>query len=427
VIGARCKIQSHSFVCDGVDIGDEVFVGHGVVFINDKYPRATAGDGALQTEEDWTLLRTIVERRATIGSGAVVLGGVRIGEGALVGAGAVVTRDVPAGATVFGSPARAAAVRSDEPAKPAVSVIVPVRNGRRDILELLEALRAQTFPHDSFEVVVGDDGSDDGSTEALAAADGWLRVAAGPPQNSYAARNRAVAASRAPVLAFCDADCRPEPDWLERGLAALADTDLAAGRIRFIVPEPRTVWTLLDMDGTKDHERQVRQGTAETANLFLRRELFHAVGGFDGSLPEHGDFDFVERCVAAGARLSYAADAVVWHPARVRARPFLRALWVYNRWYAARASRSGLRPDAAKLRCLVPLVSPVRARRRLGRPLGLDRDWLVANGVEPRRAESLRALPLMYLLVPYLRAAAQIRGWWDGRGLRREGPAALPR
>jgi UDP-2-acetamido-3-amino-2,3-dideoxy-glucuronate N-acetyltransferase len=105
-IGARCKIQSHSFVCSGVEIDDEVFVGHGVLFINDKFPRATTDSGELKTEEDWTLQRTIVETRATLGSGAVVLGGVRIGAGALIGAGAVVTRDVPAGVTVAGVPAR---------------------------------------------------------------------------------------------------------------------------------------------------------------------------------------------------------------------------------------------------------------------------------------------------------------------------------
>ena len=111
VVGARCKIQSHSFVCDGVEIGDEVFVGHGVVFINDKLPRATGDDGELQTDDDWELVRTVVERRASIGSGAIVLCGVRIGEGAVIGAGAVVTRDVAAGDTVTGVPARALAVR----------------------------------------------------------------------------------------------------------------------------------------------------------------------------------------------------------------------------------------------------------------------------------------------------------------------------
>ncbi len=110
-IGRRCKVQSHTFICDGVTIEDEVFVGHNVVFINDKQPRATTDAGELQTPEDWNLVPTIVERRASIGSGAIVLGGVRIGAGALVGAGAVVTRDVDPGATVVGSPARAVARR----------------------------------------------------------------------------------------------------------------------------------------------------------------------------------------------------------------------------------------------------------------------------------------------------------------------------
>src|SRR3954447_14639371 len=106
VIGAGCKIQSHSFICDGVKIGDGVFIGHSVVFVNDKRPSATGADGRLQTEQDWELLRTVVEDGASLGSGAVVLGGVRIGAGALVGAGAVVTRDVAPGAVVAGVPAR---------------------------------------------------------------------------------------------------------------------------------------------------------------------------------------------------------------------------------------------------------------------------------------------------------------------------------
>ena len=105
-IGRRCKIQSHTFVCDGVEIHDEVFIGHGVVFINDRRPRATAAGGELATEADWVLERTTVERGAAIGSGAVVLGGVRIGRDALIGAGSVVTRDVPSGETVAGNPAR---------------------------------------------------------------------------------------------------------------------------------------------------------------------------------------------------------------------------------------------------------------------------------------------------------------------------------
>jgi UDP-2-acetamido-3-amino-2,3-dideoxy-glucuronate N-acetyltransferase len=105
-IGSNCKIQSHTFICDGVNIEDEVFVGHGTMFINDNYPRATTDEGRLQGEGDWTLLPIVVGRRATLGSATVVLGGVRIGEGAIVGAGAVVTRDVPPGDTVIGVPAR---------------------------------------------------------------------------------------------------------------------------------------------------------------------------------------------------------------------------------------------------------------------------------------------------------------------------------
>jgi UDP-2-acetamido-3-amino-2,3-dideoxy-glucuronate N-acetyltransferase len=105
-IGANCKVSSHTFVCEGVTIEDGVFVGHGVTFVNDKRPRATADDGALQTADDWEMLETVVEAGASVGSGATILGGVRIGRGALVGAGAVVTRDVEPGATVVGNPAR---------------------------------------------------------------------------------------------------------------------------------------------------------------------------------------------------------------------------------------------------------------------------------------------------------------------------------
>jgi acetyltransferase-like isoleucine patch superfamily enzyme len=111
VVGAYCKIQSHTFICSGVEIGDRVFVGHGVMFINDRYPHATAVDGALQTEADWELERTTVEDDASLGSGAIILGSVRIGAGALVGAGAVVTHDVLPGTVVVGSPARLLAER----------------------------------------------------------------------------------------------------------------------------------------------------------------------------------------------------------------------------------------------------------------------------------------------------------------------------
>ncbi len=106
VIGERCKIQSHTFVCDGIVIEDEVFVGHGVMFINDRFPRAATAGGAMKAQADWHMQGTTVERGAAIGSGAVILAGLRIGAGALVGAGAIVTRDVAPGVTVAGNPAR---------------------------------------------------------------------------------------------------------------------------------------------------------------------------------------------------------------------------------------------------------------------------------------------------------------------------------
>jgi acetyltransferase-like isoleucine patch superfamily enzyme len=106
VVGASCKIESHTFICDGVQIEDEVFVGHGTVFINDKLPRATDEAGSLKTQEDWALLQTIVRRGASLGSGAIIMGGIEIGARATVGAGAVVTCDVSPGETVIGVPAR---------------------------------------------------------------------------------------------------------------------------------------------------------------------------------------------------------------------------------------------------------------------------------------------------------------------------------
>ncbi len=105
-IGNRCKISSHTFICEGVTIEDECFIGHGVVFINDSYPRATTDSGGLQTEADWKVEQTLIKKRASIGSGATILSKVTVGENAIVGAGSVVTKDVPANTIVAGNPAR---------------------------------------------------------------------------------------------------------------------------------------------------------------------------------------------------------------------------------------------------------------------------------------------------------------------------------
>jgi acetyltransferase-like isoleucine patch superfamily enzyme len=105
-VGNRCKVSSHSFICEGVTIEDNVFIGHGVMFTNDSYPRATTGDGSLQTEADWKVEKTVVRRGASIGTGTTILHYVSIGENEIVGAGSVITRDVPANAVVAGNPAR---------------------------------------------------------------------------------------------------------------------------------------------------------------------------------------------------------------------------------------------------------------------------------------------------------------------------------
>jgi acetyltransferase-like isoleucine patch superfamily enzyme len=105
-VGRRCKISSHTFICEGVDIEDNVFIGHGVTFINDSFPRSTTEDGGLQTEKDWRVEKTLIKRGASIGSGSTILSNVTVGENAIVGAGSVVTRDVPPNMIVAGNPAK---------------------------------------------------------------------------------------------------------------------------------------------------------------------------------------------------------------------------------------------------------------------------------------------------------------------------------
>jgi glycosyltransferase involved in cell wall biosynthesis len=299
--------------------------------------------------------------------------------------------------------------------QPRVSVIVPVRDGGDDLARAVAALARQTLDARAFEVIVSDDGSTDGSIEALTPPEPLRpRIMRGPRETSYAARNRAAAVATAPVLAFTDADCQPEPDWLERGLAALEHADLVAGAVRFTPPERVRVWGLLDMDAYLDQLRMVRNGTAATANLFVRTDVFRAARGFDATLPSNGDHDFVARCVAAGRRLAYAHDAAVTHPVRNERRAFMKKWW---RTHHAFGARSGRLPRMLLL--LVPGWRTWRSRRWHGRPIGVDVARLAESGVRPGPLQRAAALPLLYVVLPWVAFAAQA----SGRLRRRDGSA----
>lgn len=302
---------------------------------------------------------------------------------------------------------------------PLASVVVPVRNGGTNVLELLSALAAQTIPRERFEVVIADDGSTDRATDGLSSADSWARVLRGPPVNSYAARNRAAREARGGVLVFCDADCRPEPQWLEEGLSGLVDADLVAGPVRFVVPPGRSAWSLLDMELFLNQELAVSRGRAVTANLFVHRDLFERMGGFDETLANGGDRVFVSRCVDAGARLRLAEAAVVWHPTRDRARPLLRKVWATSRRAGMLQARSGIGPGVRSLTFWVPPYDMATRRRWNGSPLTLDRRRLATHGVRITLGDELRALPLMYLVVPLVMRTARTVGWAEERVRRR--------
>ena len=297
-------------------------------------------------------------------------------------------------------------------------MIVAARDAGDDLVTLVSALAGQTLPRSRFEVLIADDGSKDASAASLDDDAGWLRVLPGPPVNPYAARNRAALEARGRVLAFCDADCRPEADWLARGVAALEDADLVAGSVLFTPPERKTVWALVDTETFLDQERAVRAGRAVTANLFVLRALFEREGGFDGTLANGGDHDFVSRCVGSGARLTYAPDVVVWHPTRAAARAFVGKVWTVNRRHGIRLSRRGERPSGAGFRGWIPGLQTLRNRVGAGRPLALERRRLDASGIHVTTWDRARALPVIYLVVPYVGAAGQLIGWWQGRRLR---------
>lgn len=290
------------------------------------------------------------------------------------------------------------------------SVVVPARNAGCALGDLIDALSRQTISTKRFEVVLADDGSTDGSIESLETGDLQVRVTSGAPTTSYAARNRGASISRARTLAFCDADCIPAPDWLEQGLDALENVQIAVGAVRFVPPNRATAWGLVDMEWFLDARRMVERGGVLTCNLFIHRATFERLGGFDHSLPSGGDYEFGTRARSAGIEPLYIDSAVVRHPTRQGPSELLRKIWRVNYSAGTLEYRAGRRPSILK-RFYIPFLGVGLSRRRQGRPLGLDRARLLESGVTTTFLDDLRAAPLIYLVIPYLALAARHRGW----------------
>jgi glycosyltransferase involved in cell wall biosynthesis len=206
---------------------------------------------------------------------------------------------------------------------PDVSVIVPVRNAAGRLPTLLAALDEQTLPRERFEIIVADDASTDATADLAEARSGVQVVRLATQGGSYAARNAALETARGGVLAFTDGDCRPQPDWLERGLAEVeGGADLAAGHVELPLGERPTTGELIDVARHLHQERNVDAGFGATANLFVRAAVLDRIGPFNASLMSGGDLEFGLRAREAGFRLVYAPAAVVVHPPR-RARELI--------------------------------------------------------------------------------------------------------
>lgn len=201
---------------------------------------------------------------------------------------------------------------------PRISVIVPFRNGASELPALVEALERQTLPRDAFEVIFVDDGSTDSGSAWLRdqLPPAWLVISHPVSRGSYAARNAGLARSTAMNLAFTDVDCRPRADWLEQGLVELSTSPRVAGRIHFDPPATPTVVELVDMGRFFRQHQYVNEGFAATANLFIRRQVFDAVGPFDASLRWGGDYELGRRCLRAGIPIKYAPNVVIDHRPR---------------------------------------------------------------------------------------------------------------
>jgi GT2 family glycosyltransferase len=198
-----------------------------------------------------------------------------------------------------------------------VTVVVPHYNDLPALGRCLDALQAQTLPADAFEIVVADNASPQGEAAVAAVIAGRARLLTVPERGAGPARNAGVGAARAPIIAFTDSDCVPEPEWLEQGLSALADGDLIGGRMTVLIDptRPKTGAEAFEQVFAFKNERYIREENfTVSANLFCSREVFEGIGPFYPAISE--DVEWGQRAVAKGYRLGYAPDAIVGHPAR---------------------------------------------------------------------------------------------------------------
>ncbi len=201
---------------------------------------------------------------------------------------------------------------------PFVSIIVPVYNGEHFMAKCLDSLLKQSYPRDKYEVIVVDNNSDDQSALIARSFDG-VKVFHEKKRGSYAARNFGISVARGHIIAFIDVDCIAAGNWLEqaaRCLAARPCAGIVSGRVEFFSPEPLSVWGYFDRNTFLNLEHSARAGVSKTANMFVRRSLFDAIGLFDGDLLSGGDVEWTARAVTAGFALDYCPGAVVQHPVR---------------------------------------------------------------------------------------------------------------